>query len=123
MSEWINNNLDTVQLFPPTPFPGSTLCYTMQEQKRILTYDYSLYDAQKVVMRPKNFTPLELQLTIQEMYKSFYSEERHKRMERDLPTEKKVAEMSIYRRISRGIEDALSSPQYKDHLRFLRDAA
>lgn len=73
MSRWINENLDSVQLFPPTPFPGTRFFEKMKKEGRILTDDYSLYDAQHVVIRPKNFSPYELQLRVNKMYKDFYS--------------------------------------------------
>ncbi len=72
-SEWINENPDGAELFAPTPYLGTRFRDELQAEGRILTDDLSLYDGQHVVFRPKHFTPLKLQETINRMYRSFYS--------------------------------------------------
>lgn len=44
-----------------TPFPGTPLHRRLDAEGRILTKDWSLYDAQHVVFRPRNMSPEELQ--------------------------------------------------------------
>jgi radical SAM superfamily enzyme YgiQ (UPF0313 family) len=44
-----------------TPFPGTPLHRRLDSEGRILTRDWSLYDAQHVVFRPKNMSPEALQ--------------------------------------------------------------
>lgn len=58
----LKNKLDTVQFMILTPLPGTDTFYELQQQNRILTYDWSLYDAHHVVFLPKKMTPLELQI-------------------------------------------------------------
>jgi radical SAM superfamily enzyme YgiQ (UPF0313 family) len=43
-----------------TPFPGTRLHARLQEEGRILTRDWSLYDTSHVVYRPRRFTPEQL---------------------------------------------------------------
>lgn len=43
-----------------TPFPGTPLFHRLKAEGRILTEDWSLYDAQHVVFRPAQMTPDEL---------------------------------------------------------------
>ena len=43
-----------------TPYPGTRLHKRLVEEGRILSNDWSIYDANHVVYRPKNFTPDEL---------------------------------------------------------------
>jgi radical SAM superfamily enzyme YgiQ (UPF0313 family) len=71
--EWIGKNLDSVQLFTPIPIPGTRFYDRMEQEGRILTKNWYLYDGQHVVIRPKNFTPYWLQKKIYRMYKEFYS--------------------------------------------------
>lgn len=71
--EWTNQNLDSVQFFSIIPPPGTPFYDKMEKQGRILTKKWYLYDGQHVVIRPKNFTPYELQKTIFNMYEDFYS--------------------------------------------------
>jgi len=71
--EWANHNLDSVQYFTPVPIPGTRFRQRVKDRGRVLTEAWELYDAQHVLLRPINFTPYELQLRIEEMYKSFYS--------------------------------------------------
>lgn len=70
---WINKNLDSVQLFTPIPIPGTRFYDRMEQEKRILTKNWYLYDGQHVIIRPKNFSPCWLQKKIYRMYKDFYS--------------------------------------------------
>jgi len=72
-SRWINKNLDSAQLFAPIPVPGTRFYDRMEKEGRILTKKWYLYDGQHVVLRPKNFTPYELQKKLHKMYKDFYS--------------------------------------------------
>lgn len=58
---WANQNLDSVQLFSPIPIPGTPFYNKMEEEGRILTKKWYLYDGTHVVVRPENFTPYELQ--------------------------------------------------------------
>jgi radical SAM superfamily enzyme YgiQ (UPF0313 family) len=40
-----------------TPYPGTRLYHRMQQEGRLLTRDWSIYDANHVVFQPSNFTP------------------------------------------------------------------
>ncbi len=70
---WTRGNLDSVQFFTPIPLPGTAFAREMEQQDRVLTRDYHLYDTQHVIIRPKNLTPYELQETIIAMNRKFYS--------------------------------------------------
>ncbi|HNS32756.1 MAG TPA: radical SAM protein, partial [bacterium] len=70
---WINKNVDSVQFFAPIPIPGTRFHDRMENEGRILTKDLYLYDGQHVVIRPKNFTPYEMQKVLYRMYRDFYS--------------------------------------------------
>ncbi len=120
-SEWINNNLDTVQLFAPIPIPGSSLFNKMQEQGRILTKDYSLYDGQHVISRPTNFTPYELQKTIYNMYEDFYSVKNSWKRLKHSPNKTFSFEILAYTQI-RG-RKMLYNPQSNRHLEFLKSVS
>ena len=43
-----------------TPYPGTRLHHRLVEEERLLSRDWSVYDANHVVYRPKNFTPEQL---------------------------------------------------------------
>ena len=43
-----------------TPYPGSRLFKRLEEEQRILSYDWAKYDTMHVVYRPKLLTPVEL---------------------------------------------------------------
>jgi len=43
-----------------TPYPGTRLRHRLEQEKRILTQDWSLYDTSHVVYRPRTFSPEEL---------------------------------------------------------------
>ncbi|MFH1072596.1 MAG: radical SAM protein [Nanoarchaeota archaeon] len=119
-SHWINENLDSVQLFPPTPIPGTRLFKRMEEEGRILTHDYSLYDGQNVLIRPSHMTPYDLQLTINQMYLSFYSAPRSIRRIASSSHKKTALGIFFYTTFLGGIRKVLDSPQSLRHLEFLK---
>jgi radical SAM superfamily enzyme YgiQ (UPF0313 family) len=124
MSQWINENLDTAEFFPPTPYPGTRFWDKMKREGRILTQDLSLYDAQHVVFRPAHFTPLQLQQTINEMYESFYSPKMMlKRLARGARHGFGFASSSFLIHayvILKGFRTVLRDEQSRQHLRFLK---
>ena len=55
-----------------TPFPGTPLFNEMEKEKRIITKDWSKYDAGHVVIKPKNLCPGKLLKGLHQFYKEFY---------------------------------------------------
>lgn len=67
------SGLETVQFMILTPIPGTLLYKNLEEERRIITKKWWLYDGHHVVHQPKRMSPLELQVkTIKAMGK-FYS--------------------------------------------------
>ncbi|HBG46334.1 MAG TPA: radical SAM protein [Deltaproteobacteria bacterium] len=67
------NDLDSVQFLILTPLPG-TKCYRdLDREGRIITKDWSLYDAHHVVYEPKLMSYYELQSETMRATKEFYS--------------------------------------------------
>jgi radical SAM superfamily enzyme YgiQ (UPF0313 family) len=56
-----------------TPYPGTRLHQRLTDEGRILTRDWSLYDANHVVYRPKPFTPDHLLENYFRVFRDFYS--------------------------------------------------
>lgn len=67
------HNLDTAQFLVLTPVPGSELFNRLDEEGRIFTYDWSLYDGHHVVFEPQHMSPLDLQLGSLRANRMFYS--------------------------------------------------
>jgi len=68
--EW---DIDTVGFHILTPFPGTPLFQRFEKEGRILTRDWSKYDLEHVVFKPKNLTPEELREGMRWINKEFYS--------------------------------------------------
>ncbi|MFW6457490.1 MAG: B12-binding domain-containing radical SAM protein, partial [Planctomycetota bacterium] len=68
-----DNQVDTAQFLILTPVPGTELFRKMEEEGRIITHDWSLYDGHHVVFEPERMSPLELQLGTLRANKRFYS--------------------------------------------------
>jgi radical SAM superfamily enzyme YgiQ (UPF0313 family) len=67
------NDLESVQFLILTPLPG-TRCYRdLDKEGRIITKDWSLYDAHHVVYEPKMMSYYDLQLETMRATKEFYS--------------------------------------------------
>lgn len=69
----IKQKIDTIQMMILTPFPGTKVHEALETQKRIFTKDWSLYDGQHIVFRPKLLSARELQLNVLKAYSKFYS--------------------------------------------------
>ncbi|MCP3677985.1 MAG: B12-binding domain-containing radical SAM protein [Deltaproteobacteria bacterium] len=67
------NNIETVQFLILTPLPGTRMYHELDQQGRIFSKDWSLYDAHHVVYKPKNMTYHELQVETMKATKRFYS--------------------------------------------------
>ncbi len=123
--EWMKSNLDTVQLFSATPVPGTEFTKRMELEERILTKEYHLYDGQHVVVRPKNFTPIELTNTITKMYEEFYSPKETFRRAWNLPFRDfnkkiRIAGLGGVLLFTRLVKKALYGPQEIEYLKFLK---
>jgi len=69
----LKNRIDTVQFLFLTPLPGTQTFSKLEQEGRLLTRDWSLYDGHHVVFRPKRMTPSELQIATIDAFKKFYS--------------------------------------------------
>lgn len=118
--EWMKKNLDSIQIFSPTPFPGSEFFKKMEDEGRIITKDFSLYDDQNVVVKPKNFSPFELQRIIYEFYKEFYSFKESFRRFKTSPLKEVALGVYLYNHVVGGLKNAIHSPQAVQYLKFLK---
>jgi len=64
--------IDTLQMSILTPFPGTKVYEDLERENRIFTKDWSLYDGQHIVFRPKLISARELQVNIVKAYSKFY---------------------------------------------------
>jgi radical SAM superfamily enzyme YgiQ (UPF0313 family) len=65
--------IDTVQFMILTPLPGTPLLHDMTKSGRLLHTDWSKYDAQYVVFRPRLMSPTTLQIETFRAMSRFYS--------------------------------------------------
>ena len=65
--------ITTAQFLLLTPFPGTAQFDRLNEEDRLLSTDWNLYDGHHVVFSPLNVTPGELQQTQIVAHWSFYS--------------------------------------------------
>ncbi|MBO8127009.1 MAG: B12-binding domain-containing radical SAM protein [Firmicutes bacterium] len=69
----LQNRIDTVQFLILVPLPGTPVYRQMEEENRLLTRDWNLYDGHHVVFRPAKMSPYELQMETEKAFKRFYS--------------------------------------------------
>lgn len=69
----LKQKIDTIQMSILTPFPGTRVHAELNEQNRIFSHDWDLYDGQHVVFKPKLLTAKQLQLNVVKAYVKFYS--------------------------------------------------
>jgi radical SAM superfamily enzyme YgiQ (UPF0313 family) len=65
--------IDTMQFLILTPLPGTPLFYDMMENGRLLHTDWSKYDLQHVVFKPRLMSPTALQIETFRAMSRFYS--------------------------------------------------
>lgn len=66
--------VDVASIGSLTPFPGTPIFDRLDQEGRILTYDWSKYNARTdVVFRPRQMTPDQLQAGVEWVTKEFYS--------------------------------------------------
>ncbi|WP_289023469.1 cobalamin-dependent protein [Desulfobacter postgatei] len=68
-------DLDLAEFTVLTPFPHTRAWEELNSQKRILSYDWDEYSADKVVFQPKNMAPERLQELLQYSWDAFYQDE------------------------------------------------
>ncbi|RME26706.1 MAG: radical SAM protein [Deltaproteobacteria bacterium] len=68
--------IDTVQILVLTPLPGTEVFEELQAQGRLITRDWSLYDAHHAVFRPARMRPDELTKAAFAAMKKFYARSR-----------------------------------------------
>ena len=121
--KWLKKHAGSLQIFPLTPTPGTEIYNKMKADGTLLTEDYSLYDGQMVVFRPKNMTPYELQKGIYEMYEDFYSPTAMAK--RLLHSPRKTMQLGLftYLYLMSGKKNLLYSPQALKHLEFLKSVS
>lgn len=69
----IKQKIDTIQMMILTPFPGTKVYDELAGQERIFSRDWSLYDGQHVVFKPKLLSAKQLQMNVLRAYVKFYS--------------------------------------------------
>ena len=69
----IKNKIETATFHILTPFPGTKLFQKMEEEGRIIHYNWDKYDTRHAVYRPALMTPEELEAGYWQSYKEFYS--------------------------------------------------
>ncbi len=69
----IKHKIDSIQMMILTPLPGTKVHENLEKQKRIFSKDWSLYDGQHIVFKPKLLSAKELQLNVINAYTKFYS--------------------------------------------------
>lgn len=76
----LKHDIDTIQFFPLTAFPGTRLTERLIKENRVIDIPWNYYDAQRVNIFPKNIRPSVLQGEIVKAYKKFYSLKRSMRL-------------------------------------------
>ncbi len=72
--EWgVENSITTSTYHILTPYPGTQLYTDMQQQGRILTSNWDLYDTRHVVYKTKRLTAGQLESGYHQAYRDFYT--------------------------------------------------
>ncbi|NLC12386.1 MAG: B12-binding domain-containing radical SAM protein [Firmicutes bacterium] len=69
----LDTRIDSVQFLTLTPLPGTPFFHKLDEEGRLLTKDWELYDGHHVVFLPAKMSPEELQEETVKVFKRFYS--------------------------------------------------
>ncbi len=67
------NEIYSTQFTVLTPLPGSALFSELDSKNKLISKEWSLYDTNHVLFQPKNFSMIELQERLLNIWKKFYS--------------------------------------------------
>jgi radical SAM superfamily enzyme YgiQ (UPF0313 family) len=71
--EWaINQGVETATFHILTPYPGTRLHQNLNNQARILTFNWDSYDTRHAVYQPRKMTPDDLEAGYWKAYRDFY---------------------------------------------------
>ncbi len=71
--EWaINQGIETATFHILTPYPGTKLYQRLNEEGRLLTSEWDLYDTRHVVYQPRKMSPEDLESGYWRAYRDFY---------------------------------------------------
>ena len=115
---WMKENLHSMQFFAITPISGTRFYDKVDGDGRILTKDWSLYDAHHVLVRPEHMSPYEMQTAIFEGYKDFYSHKNITKRFKGSPN--KLLNLGLLFQAPRSINKIINAPQTQSHLEFLK---
>jgi len=91
------SEMDSADFSILTPFPGTLLYDELQKQDRIVTKDWSRYNYNTVVFRPKNLTESEIKKGMEFIYKDFYSfQEIIRRLKNSLQREFNFSKLVVF---------------------------
>lgn len=72
--EWaVDQGIETATFHILTPYPDTPLFKRMQQEKRITTYDWDLYDTRHTVFQPRRMSAQTLEAGYWRAYRDFYS--------------------------------------------------
>lgn len=72
--DWlVKNKVETMTAHILTPYPGTALFRRLEQEGRIVDYDWRHYNTSRVVFRPKLLTPEQLRCGYLWIYRQFYS--------------------------------------------------
>jgi radical SAM superfamily enzyme YgiQ (UPF0313 family) len=111
----IKNRVDSAQFMMLTPLPGTETFQTLEQENRLLTRRWDLYDGTHVVFKPRSMTAEELQKVAYQALSSFYSWR---------AILKRLAKMDIYYGYIRYYGRRLlkrAKARMENHRRWLRD--
>jgi radical SAM superfamily enzyme YgiQ (UPF0313 family) len=117
---WMKKNSESMQFFAIVPGEGTPFHSKMQEENRILSEDWFLYDGHHVLLRPKNFTPYELQNMVIDAYNDYYSLKNNLKRLRISPDKTLTLGLMAYTTLFGGVSKVANSPQMKNHIEFLK---
>jgi len=69
----VDAKLASINFHIVTPYPGTPLFKKLENENRILTYDWNKYDTAHAVFKPAQMSPEELEYGYKWVYKEFYS--------------------------------------------------
>lgn len=91
------SKMDSAEFSILTPFPGTPLYDELQKQNRILTKNWSFYNYNTVVFKPKNLTESEIKKGMELIYRDFYSyQEIIKRLKNSLQRKITVSKLFVF---------------------------
>lgn len=118
--EWAKKNVNVAQFSVPVPLKKTPFAEKMEQEGRILSRNYYLYDGANVVIRPSDMSPYDLNMSNFQMYEEFLTHALSRDRIRLTDSKLDTITQLFVRNLLKNVRNIYNDPQTQQHLQDLK---